>query len=760
MIETYIPVSFINQESEKEDSIRTGRPSSLHMWWSRRRMAAARSTLFASIVDDPSEHPDLFPTKEKQDKERIRLIELIKDLSRANCITNAKTLEAAKKEIKNNISGPLPTIFDPFAGGGSIPIEAHRLGLASEAADLNAVATLITIVGTDIPSRFSNAQPAHPNVSLKQYTGTQGFAEDVRFYGEWMLKEAKKRTGHLFPNVKTPTNDEINVSAWIWARTVRCPNPSCKCNIPLSSSYNLAKKKGCETWIEPVLDNGNVTFHLHTGPNTSNNNQSKIAQTAVFKCPACGEITPDSYVKECGVKHEIASQMIAIVAENKQKRIYLEPTSEHEKAVIVDKPNDIPHGLLPNYPTKFSPPSFGLIDYADLFTARQLIFITTMMDLARKVEKKIEKRSSRNKLGSDKTPFAYGGAGTKAYAQAIRTALVLSISKFLDQFSTLCSWNSTSGGTLRHVFSRAAIPMIWDYAEGNPFSNTGCGYLNTLHRFCDAITKLPAEGNAHSIVADSTMPNNVRNAIISTELPYYDKACYSELSDYFYIWIKYGLEDLYPEYFKSDLSLKEDELSSFSYRWNGDQQKANAIYVEALNSAFTNLFDSISDEYPSTVSYYYNHNKLNDSLALSKWESFLTAIYNAGFMITASWPLTPVSNESIDPDKLKDTPITVVIRKRPVDAQQTTRRSFVSEVKHELPKIIEEIAKVVDILALRPSIIGKALNIYYRYSKVLDAEGTETKPYIASRIIEQELDTLLKPIYTEYRKTNPSWEES
>lgn len=763
LIESVMPVSVINRESEREKVARTGLPSSVHIWWSRRPMAAARSTLFALLVDDPSEHPELFPTEEAQDQERLRLREMIEELCTVENTSDEILLSAVKNEILRYSGGALPAIYDPFVGAGSIPVEAQRLGLKSESSDLNPVAVMITKLVTDVPARFSGIVPVHPREEVKldiPIPGMKGYAEDVQYYGDWMLAEAKKRIGYLYPQVTSPeSGQDLEVSAWIWARTVKCPNPSCGCEIPLSSSYDLAKKKGSEAWVEPYVEDGSIHFRIYRESNTSGKGKPKVAQTAVFKCPVCGEITTDAYVKECGINHQIHSQLIAIVADEGKKRQYLKVSSEQETIANVPQPAKVPHGALPDYPRRFAPPSFGLKDYADLFTNRQLVFLTTMMHLAREAQDAAEKLAIDKGLPNDGIPFAAGGSGALAYAEAVRMALVLTVSKLLDRCSNICSWDSSGGGSLRNVFSRAAMPMIWDYAEANPFSSASGSFSNSLVRTCESLGVLPAGGASTTVVHDATLPNDVRGAIMSTELPFYDKAGYADLSDFFYVWLKYGLGDLYPEYFQAEVTPKKEELTAFTYRWNGDRQQANAFYTEGMNLAFKCLYESVTDEYPSTVAYQYKGNDAKESALPSEWEAFVTAVYNAGFMITASWPLARKYEDTIELAEERGIPITVVIRKRPSDAQQTTRRFFVAAVKRELPSIVKNLQDKVTLMDLRASVIGRALNIYSRYGKVLDADGTVMKPQMASRIIEQELDTIIASLYGVKNRESNSKEE-
>ena len=763
LIESMMPVEVISDESEREKTARNGLPNGVHPWWSRRSMAAARCTLFASMIDDPVEHPECFPTEEVQQQERQRLVQMTADLAVVENASNKQLLDAANKEILRYADGLLPTVYDPFSGSGAIPVEAHRLRLNTEASDLNAVAALITSVVSDVPTRFDNTVPVHPRDEMTldiPLPGVQALAEDIKWYGKWVQDEALKRIGSQYPNVKSPgTGQLLEVSAWIWARTVKCPNPSCGCQIPLSSSYDLARKKGAEAWVEPVVESGTVRFLIHEGPNPTVKEKPKVGQTAVFKCPSCGEITTDAYVKECGVAHRISSQLIAVVADEGKKRFYIEPDVEQQSAADILPPKNIPHGMLPDFPRRFSPPSFGLIDYADLFTNRQLLYLTTMMDLASEAQNAIEKQALEKGFSADGIPFSDGGKGALAYAQAVRMVLVLTISKLLDRCSNVCSWDASGGGSLRNVFSRAAMPMIWDFAEGNPFGTASGSFLNALARTCETIANLPIGSEGHTAAADCTQPNAVRNALVSTDLPYYDRASYADLSDFFYVWLKHGLGDLYPTWFQSEVSPKKEELTAFSYRWKGDKAQANAFFAEGLNLAFANLYESAGTDYPSSVAFIYKGKDAGGQNVLTEWETFITAVCSAGFMITASWPLARKYEDTIELAESRGIPITVVIRKRPSDAQQTTRRFFVAAVKRELPAIVEDLKQKVGIMDLRSSVIGQALHIYSRYAKVLDADGTVMRPQMASRIIEQELDTIMASLYGANAKGNNTEEE-
>lgn len=390
LIEVALPLEKINAESAREKSIRHGHPSTLHLWWARRPLAAARAVIWSSLVDDPSAHPEQFPTEEEQNKERLRLFKILEDLVVWENSSNEDVLNRAKAEIMKSTNGKPPALLDPFAGGGAIPLEAQRLGLEAHAHDLNPVAVMINKSMIEIPPRFAGRPPVNPEARGKLgfdengWQGAAGLAEDVRYYGEWMKREAFKRIGHLYPKVKVPESQgggEATVIAWIWARTVKCPNPACSCVMPLASSFVLSKKKGNEVWVKPIPDGNRVRFEVQSGQCPKEYESFKQGSGAAFKCPCCGEITLDKYVKTEGRAQRIGSWLMAVVAEGKRGRIYLTPDEEHMVAADVNVPEEYPSGPMPDNPRWFSPPAFGMTEYADLFTNRQLTALTTFSDL-------------------------------------------------------------------------------------------------------------------------------------------------------------------------------------------------------------------------------------------------------------------------------------------------------------------------------------------------------------------------------------------
>ena len=229
LIEVALPLEAINRASAREKSIRHGHPSTLHLYWARRPLAACRAVLFSQLVDDPSAHPDKFPTVEAQAIERQRLFDIIERLVVWENSNDEALLAEAHEEILKSTNGNPPAILDPFAGGGSRPLEAQRLGLEAHASDLNPVAVLITKALIEIPPKWAGQPPVFPGAAEAKMTWPKatGLAEDVRRYGEWMRDEAEKKIGHLYPKATLDDGTKANVIAWIWARTVTCPNPAC-----------------------------------------------------------------------------------------------------------------------------------------------------------------------------------------------------------------------------------------------------------------------------------------------------------------------------------------------------------------------------------------------------------------------------------------------------------------------------------------------------------------------------------------------------
>ena len=751
LIEVALPLEKINAESAREKSIRHGHPSTLHLWWARRPLAAARAVIWSSLVDDPSSHPELFPTEEEQNKERERLFGILEELVVWENSNNAEVLAKAKAEIMKSTGGNPPPLLDPFAGGGAIPLEAQRLGLEAHAHDLNPVAVMINKAMIEIPPKFADKPPVNPRdsaqITADAWVGAKGLAADVRYYGEWMRDEAFRRIGHLYPKVKVPYEQgggEATVIAWIWARTVKCPNPACGCQMPLASSFVLSKKKGNEAWVEPIIDDTTISYKVNIGKCPKEKETIKQGRSAIFKCVRCGEITTDEYVKKQGKEKRIGSQLIAIVAEGKNGRIYVSPNSKHENIAV--KPVPIPVGSIPENPRWFSPPAFGMTEYTDLFTDRQLMALSTFSELVSEAQAKAEQDAIKAGLPDDNIPIAEGGTGAKAYGEAVGVYLAFVVSKLADRGSSICSWDSSREG-LRNTFGRQAIPMVWDFAEGNPFSNSSGCFDNSIEWVEKCILQFPqAAYNGEVRQFDAQSDCEIRNIMVSTDPPYYDNIGYADLSDYFYVWLRQSLKNTYPKVFRTMLVPKTEELIATPYRHEGSVRKAQEFFEDGMFHTCEQIYKYAKTDIPVTIYYAYKQsdtdNEINQT-ASTGWETMLSAIIKAGFTITGTLPMrTEMANRSIaSGTNALASSIVLVCRKRPEDAPNTTRRNFINELKRELKPALQKLqSSNIAPVDLAQSAIGPGMAVFSKYKSVLEADGTAMSIRAALQIINQELD--------------------
>lgn len=749
LIEVALPLEAINAEAAREKSIRHGHPSTLHLWWARRPLAAARAVIWSSLVDDPSAHPELYPTEEAQNAERQRLFGILEKLVKWENSNDPEVLAAAKAEILRSTNNNPPALLDPFAGGGAIPLEAQRLGLEAHAHDLNPLAVMINKAMIELPPRFAGQAPVNPDsrTRLDGATGwqrAQGLAADVQYYGEWMKREAFRRIGHLYPKVKVPHElggGEATVIAWIWARTVKCPNPACGCEMPLVRSFILSKKKGKETWIEPLFENGKTTYVVrHEG-------KPKLEGTINRKgavCACCNTPVDFPYIRSEGKKGHISSNLCAVVAEGKNGRIYISPDDEQRIIANVDKPTEIPEAALPKNPRDFKTPNYGMMNYSDLFTNRQLTALTTFSSLVAEAQAKAEADAVAAGVVNDHIALSAGGSGARAYGEAVGVYLAFVIDKMTDYNSSICSWNPPREG-LRNTFGRQAIPMVWDYAEANPFSNSSGCFENMAEWVTKCISELPANQISEVSQFDAQSDCGLRNIMVSSDPPYYDNIGYADLSDFFYVWMRQSLKDTYPKLFRTMLVPKAEELVATPYRFEGSTEKARDFFEDGMLHTCQQIYQYAREDIPVTIYYAYKQSDTDEDskTASTGWETMLSAIIRAGFAITGTWPMrTEMANRSIaSGTNALASSIVLVCRKRPADAPQTTRRGFIAELKRELRPALQKLQRSnIAPVDLAQSAIGPGMGVYSRYGRVLEADGSSMTVRSALQIINQELD--------------------
>lgn len=695
LIEVALPLEAINKESAREKSIRHGHPSTLHLWWARRPLAAARAVLFAQLVDDPSSNPEEFPTEELQRKERDRLHKLIERLVVWENIRDEKLFAEAHADILKSTGGNPPPVLDPFAGGGTIPLEAQRLGLEAHASDLNPVAVLINKALIEIPPRFRDQRPAFPGLAeseIRSWTGAEGLAADVRAYGAWMRDEAEKRIGHLYPKATLPDGSEATVIAWIWARTVTCPNPACGIAMPLVRSWWLGKKKGKEAYVVPSVVGGTVHFAIGHDPKTAPTAETDgtVGRTGAT-CIGCGSAVELKYIRAEGRAGQMGAQLMATAVEGNRQRVYLAPSLDHEAAAQVPQPDDVPGDELPNNPRDFKTPNYGMTTFADLFTPRQLTALTTFSDLVAEARERVLADALATGM-PEGDRLESGGTGAAAYADAVATYLGIVVSKLADRNAAIVSWDSSvKQEAPSHVFTRQAVAMNWDYAEANLFGTSTGNWIDAVRRTSIPVERLAA--NADGLASQqSALDRNFKSLLISTDPPYYDNIGYSDLSDFFYVWLRRSLRTIHPGLLSTMLVPKADELVANQYR-HGGKEGAHEFFENGFREVFRHAREFAFPDYPITVYYAFKQSETTAvGEASSGWETLLEGMIRSGWAVTATWPLrSELSNRMLSQGtNALASSIVLALRPRPENASRTDRREFIEALKAELPSSLRE----------------------------------------------------------------------
>ncbi|MCY4192356.1 MAG: DUF1156 domain-containing protein, partial [Rhodospirillaceae bacterium] len=778
-----MPLEAINEASAREKSIRHGHPSTLHLWWARRPLATCRAVLFAQLVDDPSSWPEEFPTEEEQVRERARLHGIIAEMVPWKATNDERILDKARYEIARSVARSrgeapppreypeavlawlaehAPPVCDPFCGGGSIPLEAQRLGLRAHGSDLNPVAVLVSKATCEIPPRFANLPPVNPDHDPHvTWIGAQGLAQDIRHYGKWMRDEAEIRIGHLYPKVvvtevtatsrpdlKPYVGKELTVIGWLWARTVRSQNPAfADVEVPLASSFVLSSKKGKEAWVEPVIEGRSYRFVVRVGtPPPEAKCGTKLSRGSNFRCVMSGSPIAPDFVKSEGMAKRMGARLMAVVAEGDRGRIYLDPTKPNDSAAKEAAPIWRPEQGLPEDPRNFWTLAYGLESFGALFTDRQLVALTTFSDLVSEAREKVLADALAAGMDAAAPRLSEGGTGSQAYADAVATYLGLGTTRLADRCSALCSWDSGRVG-IRNTFGRQALPMVWDYAEGNPFSESTGNWVSAVNWIQKVVGGAPSVGTRGSVIQQDAASQTklVDDAVIATDPPYYDNIGYADLSDFFYVWQRRTLRDVWPDLFRRVLVPKEEELVATPYR-HGGKDAAERFFMEGMNKAFANMHASGKDEFPVTIYYAFKQAEVaTEGLTSPGWATFLQAVFDAGYLIDGTWPVrTELANRTISLGaNVLASSIVLVCRKRQTSAPVITRREFMAQLRSEIPDALVRIrAGGVGPVDMAQASIGPGMGIFTAASQVLEPDDTPMTVRTAIALINQVRDEI------------------
>lgn len=794
LIEVAIPLEAINAASAREKSIRHGHPSTLHLWWARRPLAACRAVLFAQLVDDPSSNveelladPALRAQAEAElparvaawetskaaakgtaasaprptltdvvvEIERKRLFAIIEELVVWENSTNEEVLERARVEIRKSCGGELPPVYDPFSGGCSIPLEAQRLGLPAYGSDLNPVAVMIGKAMIEIPPKFKDMPPIHPGPKDRAfYRNAEGLAEDVKYYGEWMREKAWERIGHLYPLVDLPAEyggGKATVVAWIWARTVPSPDPAfADVQVPIAASFLLSTRESEPTWLEPLVDRQakTVTFKCRTGGTESEmataRKGTKSSRGANFECLLSGAAITPKYVKFSADNGRMSRSIIAIIAERHGKRYFLEPDYLQNASAFSANPDWFPEIPLPNHPQYIGVGSYGYKTFADLFLERQVVALDTLAGLINEVHDKVifdASRESQNIV-----------IDASEYAKAICVYSAFAIDKCTDYWTTSATWMPR--GTVGHLFSRHAIPMTWDFPEANPFADDfHCSFVNAVNWVSKCVASFIGSSTGQVRQLDAQNAEPPEGAVISTDPPYYDNVPYADISDFFYVWMRRSLKEILPEQFYTLSVPKSEELVADRMR-HGGLEAAEAFFTEGMKSALRRLQENSSYEFPASIYYAFKQSEvIEEGVSSTGWATFLDAVIAAGYSVNATWPMRTeraARMRAIGSNALANS-VVLVCRRKEATADTITRAEFIRALKRELPPAIAELQAANIAPADMPqSAIGPGMGVFSRYKAVLESDDSPMSVKTALQLINAELDEYLGGIQGEF----------
>ena len=572
----------------------------------------------------------------------------------------------------------------------------------------------------ELPPKFHNQKPINPDVDpMGMFTGrgrgkqrvpwkgTAGLVDDIRYYGAWMREAAYKEIGHFYPKAQLQDGNSATVVAWLWARTIPCSNPACGLQMPLMRTFQLSKKKGNEHWVKPVVDRESNIISWGVQTNDEGVPKPTVNRTGAYCC-GCGTAVNLPYVRKQGKAGKIRKVMTTIVAEGDRRKLFLSPTEADIEVAQSTEPTWKPRGKLPREAMNLRVQGYGLTDWHQLFTERQLMALGVFSNLLSEVHKQMTEHGA-----------------TKEYTDAVCTYLSLAISRATDGNSSFTFWRN-SGENIEGVFARQTIPMLWDFPEANPFSTSTQNWMSQIEWVTKAVGNLPiSTGDGREVYqADATTTLQANGvSVIITDPPYYDNIGYADLSDFFYVWLRPLLRGIYPELFGGMLTPKDEEMIANKHRFENSDSRFETLMQKAL----LQIWKGCSNEFPSSIFYAYKQQEAErDGITSTGWETMLTAVINIGFQIICTWPVRTEQPKALGTGKnALASSILLVCRPRPENTPDITRTEFLQELKKVMPPALERLTRIANIrpVDFAQAAIGPGMEVYSRYSKVTRISG-------------------------------------
>jgi putative DNA methylase len=705
-IEQSFPVKEVSVESAREKNIRHGHISTLHIWWARRPLAASRATAYAALIPAP-----------ENDMEWDKKRQFIIDLSKWENSLNPVLIEKARKDILEANGGTPLKVLDPFAGGGAIPLEALRLGCETYAGEYNPVAVLILKATLEYPQKYGKVSKEDEKWEEleRENRSKNPLLEDVKKWGNWVLEEAKEEIGRFYPEEK---DGSIPVG-YIWARTIPCQNPSCNAEIPLMRQFWLAKKENKRVTLKPFVNNGKVEFEIVENPDFDPTKGT--VKGAVARCLVCGSTVDANTTRKLFQEGKASQRMVAVVLHHPKKKgktyriatesdveVFEEAEKylEKKRAKLMEEwgIDPVPDEELPPKETLgFRVQRYGILKWGDLFNSRQKLALITFLEKVRLAYKKMIEEGYEEE-----------------YAKAVGSYLALGLGRMTDYFNTLCIWDNGQERTV-HVFGRQALPMVWDYSELNPLSSTVGGWESMAFRriwkvieFLSKIDSLNPSIVFQSSATSPPYPDNYFDAVF-TDPPYYDNVPYSYLSDFFYVWLKRTIGDLYPDLFSTPLTPKSKEI--VAYTNDRTWEEAKTYFEDNLKKSFQEIHRVLKPNGVTTI--VYSHK------STSGWETLINSLLDSGLVITASWPIHTEMKARLRARESAALASSIYFVARKMERKET---GWLNEVKEEIKRYIyEKLERLwqegISGADYYIAAIGSAIEIFGKYEKVMDYEG-------------------------------------